>query len=59
MLVLSRPNARFRSVVVHGSLQDGTFDRWRPKILEMIPSYGKKLSEDKIASVKPSAVRIC
>jgi len=26
--------------------KDGTFDRWRPKILEMIPSYGKKLSED-------------
>jgi len=26
--------------------KDGTFDKWRPKIVEMIPSYGKKLSED-------------
>eukprot|EP00425_Heterocapsa_triquetra_P001069 CAMPEP_0195055010 /NCGR_PEP_ID=MMETSP0448-20130528/3749_1 /TAXON_ID=66468 /ORGANISM="Heterocapsa triquestra, Strain CCMP 448" /LENGTH=551 /DNA_ID=CAMNT_0040084585 /DNA_START=71 /DNA_END=1726 /DNA_ORIENTATION=- len=26
--------------------KDGTFDKWRPKLTEMIPSYGKKLSED-------------
>mmetsp|Transcript_128143 Transcript_128143/g.399061 ORF Transcript_128143/g.399061 Transcript_128143/m.399061 type:complete len:549 (-) Transcript_128143:376-2022(-) len=26
--------------------QDGTFDRWRPTIVEMIPSYGKKLSDN-------------
>eukprot|EP00425_Heterocapsa_triquetra_P045875 CAMPEP_0195087494 /NCGR_PEP_ID=MMETSP0448-20130528/27315_1 /TAXON_ID=66468 /ORGANISM="Heterocapsa triquestra, Strain CCMP 448" /LENGTH=549 /DNA_ID=CAMNT_0040121063 /DNA_START=76 /DNA_END=1725 /DNA_ORIENTATION=+ len=26
--------------------KDGTFDKWRPKITGMIPSYGKKLSED-------------
>mmetsp|Transcript_6095 Transcript_6095/g.12477 ORF Transcript_6095/g.12477 Transcript_6095/m.12477 type:complete len:198 (-) Transcript_6095:229-822(-) len=26
--------------------KDGTFDKWRPKLVGMIPSYGQKLSEN-------------